>query len=82
LDPDLALAHGGQDNEALRRLAACFLRQRFVVAQARATGGNLARYQVLQEELAPFARMWAALMTRADVMVLVASLCCSARVLS
>jgi basic membrane lipoprotein Med (substrate-binding protein (PBP1-ABC) superfamily) len=82
LDAGLVLAHGGQHKEALRRIAACFYRQRFVIAQARVTGGNLARYQVLQEEPAPLARMWAALMTCAGVMVLVASLCCSACVLS
>jgi len=50
--PALVIAHGGQNNEAARLVAAEFPATRFVVTQGNVTGPNLASYEVLQEESA------------------------------
>src|SRR5579862_8986245 len=48
----LVIAHGGQNNEAAKTVAAEFPRTSFVVTQGNVTGANLASYEVLQEESA------------------------------
>jgi basic membrane protein A len=50
--PALVIAHGGQNNEAARLVAAEFPATRFVVTQGNVTGPNLTSYEVLQEESA------------------------------
>ena len=48
----LVIAHGGQNNDAARAVAADFPGTKFVVTQGNVTGQNLASYEVLQEESA------------------------------
>jgi basic membrane protein A len=48
----LVIAHGGQNNDAARSVAADFPGTKFVVTQGNVTGENLASYEVLQEESA------------------------------
>jgi basic membrane protein A len=48
----LVIAHGGQNNDAARSVAADFPGTKFVVTQGNVTGPNLASYEVLQEESA------------------------------
>jgi basic membrane protein A len=50
--PALVIAHGGQNNEAARLVAADFPVTTFVVTQGDVTGPNLSSYEVLQEESA------------------------------
>ncbi len=50
--PALVIAHGGQNNEAAKIVAAEFPQVKFVVTQGNVTGPNLASYEVLQEESA------------------------------
>ena len=64
---DLVIAHGGQNNEAAKEVAARFPKVRFVVTQGSVTGPNLASYDVLQEESAYLAGVLAALTTRTGV---------------
>jgi basic membrane protein A and related proteins len=51
-DPTLVIAHGGQNNDAARSVAAEFTQVKFVVTQGNVTGPNLGSYEVLQEESA------------------------------
>jgi basic membrane protein A and related proteins len=51
-DPTLVIAHGGQNNDAARFVAAEFTQVKFVVTQGNVTGPNLGSYEVLQEESA------------------------------
>lgn len=60
----MVIAHGGQNNEAAKLIAAEFPRTRFVVTQGNVTGPNLASYEVLQEESAFLAGALAAWMTK------------------
>jgi basic membrane protein A and related proteins len=50
--PALVIAHGGQNNDAAKLVAAEFPTTTFVVTQGNVTGPNLASYEVLQEESA------------------------------
>lgn len=50
--PDLVIAHGGQNNEAAKIVAAELPNVKFVVTQGNAMGANLASYEVLQEDSA------------------------------
>ena len=50
--PWLVVAHGGQNSEAARTVAAEFPEAAFVVTQGGVTGPNLASYEVLQEQSA------------------------------
>jgi basic membrane protein A len=50
--PALVIAHGGQNNDAAKLVAAEFPAVRFVVTQGSVVGPNLASYEVLQEESA------------------------------
>ncbi|MGE3989998.1 BMP family protein [Pseudorhodoplanes sp.] len=63
----LVIAHGGQNNEAARLVAAEFPDIRFVVTQGNVTGANLASYEVLQEESAFLAGALAAMTTKTGV---------------
>ncbi|QDF96328.1 BMP family ABC transporter substrate-binding protein [Azoarcus sp. DD4] len=63
----LVIAHGGQNNEAARQVAAEFPKVRFVVTQGAVTSANLASYDVLQEQSAFLAGALAALHTRSNV---------------
>lgn len=65
--PDLVVAHGGQNDEAARTVAAEFPAVRFVVTQGGVTGSNLAGYEVLQEHSAWLAGALAGLITRSGV---------------
>ena len=65
--PALVVAHGGQNNEAARAVAAEFPDVSFVVTQGNVTGSNLASYEVLQEESAFLAGMLAGLTTKSGV---------------
>jgi basic membrane protein A len=66
-NPDLIVAHGGQNNAAARTVAAEFPGIAFVVTQGNVTGANLASYEVLQEQSAFLAGALAGLMTRSGV---------------
>jgi basic membrane protein A len=63
----LVIAHGGQNNEAGRTVAAEFPDTRFVVTQGNVAGANLASYDVLQEQSAFLAGAAAGLLTRSQV---------------
>jgi basic membrane protein A len=65
--PDLVVAHGGQNNEAARLVAAEFPAVRFVVTQGNVVGANLASYEVLQEQSAFLAGALAGLRTASGV---------------
>lgn len=65
--PWLVVAHGGQNNEAARTVAAEFPEAAFVVTQGGVTGPNLASYEVLQEQSAFLAGMLAGLTTTSRV---------------
>lgn len=66
-DPDMVIAHGGQNNDAAVTVAAEFPDVRFVVVQGNVTGPNLSSYEVLQEESAWLGGAAAGLLTRSDV---------------
>lgn len=65
--PSLVIAHGGQNDEAARTVAAEFPRVQFVVTQGTVTGANLASYEVLQEQAAFLAGALAAWTTKTGV---------------
>lgn len=65
--PTLVVAHGGQNNEAAKAVAAEFPALRFVVTQGAVTGPNLASYEVLQEQSAFLAGALAAWTTNTGV---------------
>ena len=58
--PALVIAHGGQNNEAAAEVATAFPDVRFAVTQGAVTGANLASYEVLQEQSAFLAGVFAA----------------------
>lgn len=63
----MVIAHGGQNNEAAKLVAAEFPQTMFVVTQGNVTAANLASYEVLQEESAFLAGALAAWMTKTGV---------------
>lgn len=65
--PDMIIAHGGQNNEAAKTVAAEFPDIAFVVVQGGVTGPNLSSYEVLQEESAWLAGAAAGLLTKSGV---------------
>lgn len=65
--PDVVIAHGGQNNDAAKVVAAELSDVRFVVTQGNVKGSNLASYEVLQELSAYLAGVLAALMTKSGV---------------
>lgn len=62
--PALVIAHGGQNNEAAKAVAAAFPHVSFVVTQGAVTGANLSSYEVLQEQSAFLAGALAAWTTK------------------
>lgn len=64
--PDLVVAHGGQNDEAAKAVAAEFASVRFVVTQGGVTGPNLYSYEVLQEQSTWLAGALAGLATRTN----------------
>lgn len=65
--PDMVIAHGGQNSEAVKKVAEEFPNVRFVVVQGNVTGKNVASYEVLQEESAWLAGAAAGLLTKTNV---------------
>jgi basic membrane protein A len=65
--PALVIAHGGQNNDAAKAVAAAFPAIPFVVTQGGVTGPNLASYEVLQEQSAFLAGALAAWSTRTKI---------------
>jgi basic membrane protein A len=65
--PDFIVAHGGQNNEAAKLVAAEFPRVQFVVTQGDVTGPNLASYEVLQEHSAWLGGALAGMWTKTNV---------------
>lgn len=65
--PNVVIAHGGQNNDAAKVVAAELPDTRFVVTQGNVTGPNLASYEVLQELSAYLAGVLAALLTKNGV---------------
>ncbi|WP_028713673.1 BMP family protein [Paracoccus sp. J55] len=65
--PDMVIAHGGQNNEAARAVAAEFPEIPFVVVQGGVTGPNLSSYEVLQEHSAWLGGAAAGLLTQSGV---------------
>lgn len=66
-NPDMVVAHGGQNNAAAQQVAAEFPNVAFVVTQGAVTGPNLSSYEVLQEQSAFLAGVLAALTTKTGV---------------
>lgn len=66
-NPDLVIAHGGQNNKAAEIVAAEFPDVKFVVVQGAVTGPNLSSYEVLQEESAWLAGAMSGLLTQTGV---------------
>ena len=62
--PGLVIAHGGQNGEAAKIVAAEFPSIPFVVVQGNVTGPNLSSYEVLQEDSAFLAGAAAGLLTK------------------
>ena len=65
--PDMIIAHGGQNSEAVEIVAVDYPDIRFVVVQGNVTGNNLSSYEVLQEESAWLAGAAAGLLTETGV---------------
>lgn len=65
--PDLVIAHGGQNNEAAKIVAAEFAKVSFVVTQGNVVGPNIASYEILQEDSAWLAGALAGLTTSTNV---------------
>jgi basic membrane protein A len=66
-NPDLIIAHGGQNSQATAQVAAEFPDIRFVVVQGNVTGDNLSSYEILQEQSAWLAGAAAGLLTQSNV---------------
>lgn len=66
-DPDMVIAHGGQNSEAAVTVAAEYPEIEFVVVQGAVTGPNLSSYEVLQEESAGLAGAAAGLLTEIGI---------------
>ncbi|AUH63233.1 BMP family protein [Paracoccus zhejiangensis] len=65
--PDMVIAHGGQNNTAAEVVAAEYPGIEFVVVQGGVTGPNLSSYEVLQEESAWLAGAAAGMLTKSGV---------------
>ena len=65
--PDLVIAHGGQNSEAVKVVAQEFPTVQFAVVQGNVTGPNIASYEVLQEHSAWLGGALAGLMTKTGV---------------
>jgi basic membrane protein A len=66
-EPDLIIAHGGQNSAAAAEVAPEFPNVKFVVVQGNVTGENLSSYEVLQEQSTWLAGAAAGLLTRTNV---------------
>ncbi|OFI37399.1 BMP family ABC transporter substrate-binding protein [Arthrobacter sp. SW1] len=66
-DPDMIIAHGGQNSDAAVQVAKEFPDIAFVVTQANVKGANLSSYEVLQEHSAWLAGAAAGLLTKSNV---------------
>ena len=66
-NPDLIIAHGGQNSEAVASVAPEYPNIKFVVTQGSVTGKNLASYVVLQEQSTFLAGAAAGLLTESGV---------------
>jgi basic membrane protein A len=66
-NPDLVIAHGGQNSKAAEEVAKEFPNVRFVVVQGNVTGDNLSSYEILQEQSAWLAGAAAGLLTDGNV---------------
>lgn len=66
-NPDLIIAHGGQNSKAVAEVAPEFPNIRFVVVQGNVTGDNLSSYEILQEQSAWLAGAAAGLLTQSNV---------------
>ena len=66
-NPDLIIAHGGQNSEAVAAVAPGYPDIKFVVTQGGVTGENLASYVVLQEQSTFLAGAAAGLLTESGV---------------
>lgn len=65
--PDLIIAHGGQNSEAVAAIAPEYPNIKFVVTQGSVTGKNLSSYVVLQEQSTFLAGAAAGLLTESGV---------------
>lgn len=66
-NPDLIIAHGGQNSQATEEVAKEFPDISFVVVQGNVTGDNLSSYEILQEQSAWLAGATAGLLTESNV---------------
>jgi basic membrane protein A len=62
--PNLIIAHGGNNNDAVKAVAPDFPDIQFVVVQGNVTGDNISSYEVLQEQSAWLGGALAGLMTK------------------
>ncbi len=65
--PDLIIAHGGQNSQAVAEVAPEYPDVKFVVVQGNVTGDNLSSYEVLQEQSTWLAGAAAGLLTETNV---------------
>jgi basic membrane protein A len=65
--PDMVIAHGGNNNEAVKAVAPEFPEIQFVVVQGNVTGANISSYEVLQEESAWLGGALAGLITKTGI---------------
>ncbi len=66
-EPDLIIAHGGQNSKAMVAVAPEFPNVKFVVVQGNVRGSNLSSYEILQEQSAWLAGAAAGLLTKTNV---------------
>lgn len=66
-EPDLIIAHGGQNSAAVQEVAPEFPDVKFVVVQGNVTGENVSSYEVLQEQSTWLAGAAAGLLTETNV---------------
>lgn len=66
-DPDMIIAHGGQNFTAVDQVAPEFPDIKFTVVQGNVTGANILSYEILQEESAWLAGAAAGLLTESGV---------------
>lgn len=66
-EPDLIIAHGGQNSAAVEEVAPEFPDVKFVVVQGNVTGANLSSYEVLQEQSTWLAGAAAGLLTETNI---------------
>lgn len=66
-NPDMIIAHGGQNSQAVQAISNDYPDIKFVVVQGHVTGKNISSYEVLQEESAWLAGAAAGMLTETNI---------------